>query len=727
MAAPAPKLRSTRSVVELVESFRTLHRAAAQHLLDTPKMELWARCLADAVRAATADAGGAAPLVLDASGKFGVPALLALRAGAAEATVLAPAERAKTYTRVAARNGLAERVRVLPPAELSAHAARSGEQGLVLIVDVGSAWTFASAIPRGLAPPIRAVARTARAYAACVHLPPQPRALTLPFEVRVCGFDLSAFHALGFEEEVAALEHAQLARVSEAVALLEVDVAELAASPHGARPRGVRVLAAAAAAGDGAAEGSGGGADGGGALAAHADISVPLSLPAGGGGEGGEGGGGGGGGEAAASGARCNAVVVWWELELADGEQLSSCPPQLRSARGALPGAAGARAPTFVANARHGVVHVHPPLECGSRAELRVALSAGLRLSLRPRRAPPAAAEPAALGACALSAARWHFPMMHDLGRNGAYEAAIRRAVERAAGALRGAEGEGAPPPPPVLDIGAGSGLLAMMAARAGAPRVLSAEVEPHVARAAQRIVAANGLAARVQVVRAHSSALTLEPRAPLVVSEILDVGLLGEGVLPALEDAWARLLAPGAACVPCGALVHALLAHVPPQPEALNFPLPDAAAGGVCGVDVSPLAFPDWQRYSGCRLHELAHTVLSAPFDVFEFDFTREPAQQEEEGPRARRREARLRVRCAAEGPAPNAVVFWFTLRLDAQTTLSTAPSQTHSCWGQAVQLFPEPLRVEAADAADAEGGAAARWVPLIAKHTEKQISFGQ
>ena len=53
---------------------------------------------------------------------------------------------------------------------------------------------------------------------------------------------------------------------------------------------------------------------------------------------------------------------------------------------------------------------------------------------------------------------RWHFAMVQDARRNAAYERAIRRAVElkRAAGAREVV----------VLDIGAGSGILSLMAAR---------------------------------------------------------------------------------------------------------------------------------------------------------------------------------------------------------------------------------------------------------------------
>ncbi len=55
--------------------------------------------------------------------------------------------------------------------------------------------------------------------------------------------------------------------------------------------------------------------------------------------------------------------------------------------------------------------------------------------------------------ACVKAAPAWHFPMVADRPRNDAYDQALRRAA----------------PGRRVLDIGSGSGLLAMMAARAGA------------------------------------------------------------------------------------------------------------------------------------------------------------------------------------------------------------------------------------------------------------------
>jgi hypothetical protein len=58
----------------------------------------------------------------------------------------------------------------------------------------------------------------------------------------------------------------------------------------------------------------------------------------------------------------------------------------------------------------------------------------------------------------------WHAEMISDAERNAAYDRAIRRAVERVAPEKSG--GCAPLPPPRVLDVGAGSGLLSILAAR---------------------------------------------------------------------------------------------------------------------------------------------------------------------------------------------------------------------------------------------------------------------
>ncbi|WP_044561687.1 50S ribosomal protein L11 methyltransferase, partial [Azospirillum sp. B4] len=145
---------------------------------------------------------------------------------------------------------------------------------------------------------------------------------------------------------------------------------------------------------------------------------------------------------------------------------------------------------------------------------------------------------------------RWHLPMMNDTERNAAYEAAITAAVR---------------PGDIVLEIGTGSGLLAMMAARAGAAHVYTCEADPTIAEVARAIITNNGYADRVTVIAKPSTAVTVGvdlPRpADLLISEILSSDLLSERVLPTVRDAKDRLLAPDARVIPQAGGVRALLA----------------------------------------------------------------------------------------------------------------------------------------------------------------------
>ena len=104
---------------------------------------------------------------------------------------------------------------------------------------------------------------------------------------------------------------------------------------------------------------------------------------------------------------------------------------------------------------------------------------------------------------------------------------------------------------PYVLDIGCGTGLLSLQAARAGAEKVFGCEMFRSWAEIAAKNVAENGFENVITIFNKHSSALTVEgfppcraltlelgQRCDILVSEILDTVLLGEGVLKAVRDA---------------------------------------------------------------------------------------------------------------------------------------------------------------------------------------------
>lgn len=135
---------------------------------------------------------------------------------------------------------------------------------------------------------------------------------------------------------------------------------------------------------------------------------------------------------------------------------------------------------------------------------------------------------------------RWHFPMLADEVRNRAYANAIAAKVK---------------PGDIVLDIGCGAGLTAMLAACAGAKHVYTCEQQPLIAQRAERVIKQNGLADRITVIPKMSHNLVVgvdlpEP-ADVVISEIVDTVLLGEGALATLVHAMHFLAKPNARAIP--------------------------------------------------------------------------------------------------------------------------------------------------------------------------------
>lgn len=103
------------------------------------------------------------------------------------------------------------------------------------------------------------------------------------------------------------------------------------------------------------------------------------------------------------------------------------------------------------------------------------------------------------------------------------------------------------------------------MAARAGAEHVVGCEMFGAMAAVAKEVTSRN-CKSKVSVVPKKSSDLIvgddgdMRGKADLLVTEIFDSALLGEGVLPSVRHAFRSLLKPGAEIIPFGAKVFAQL-----------------------------------------------------------------------------------------------------------------------------------------------------------------------
>lgn len=282
---------------------------------------------------------------------------------------------------------------------------------------------------------------------------------------------------------------------------------------------------------------------------------------------------------------------------------------------------------------------------------------------------------------------QWHFPMLNNAARNEAYDEALRALV---------CDGD------VVLDIGTGSGLLAMMAARAGASRVVSCESVKLIADKAKEIVSANGFDERVVVINKQSNLLRVGedlPRpADILVAEIFDTGLIGEGALRSIQHAKQSLLKPDAITIPGRAIVYGAII----ESESIHNLDRVNEAGG---FDVSLFnEFSTHPAYLQQRLDAHAHRQLCDTFEVFEFDFQAETPFS---------RTATIPVEITQAGLI-HGIAFWFDLYLTDDIVFSTAPSAGKSHWEQAIDLLATPRTVTAGEE-----------LQVAASHEERAISF--
>ncbi len=257
----------------------------------------------------------------------------------------------------------------------------------------------------------------------------------------------------------------------------------------------------------------------------------------------------------------------------------------------------------------------------------------------------------------------WHFRIIVDRRRNQVYEAAIARVVR---------------PGDRVLDIGTGTGLLSMLAARAGASKVVTCEMVPAVADAARQIIADNGLADRITVLGKSSTDIDVEGElggpVDVLVSEILSNDLIGEGMLPTTDDAIARLLKPGGKMVPIRGQVMVALAELAG--------LEERALGTIAGFDVSAFnrlsATPFRIDPTSPKLR-----VRGKPVELFGFDFE----MGKPWGPTRAVRDLHL----DGSGRA-NGVLLWMRFDLDEETSYEVTPGQPSS-WALMFQPLDVPV----------------------------------
>ncbi|KAL6861370.1 hypothetical protein ACP4OV_017070 [Aristida adscensionis] len=274
-----------------------------------------------------------------------------------------------------------------------------------------------------------------------------------------------------------------------------------------------------------------------------------------------------------------------------------------------------------------------------------------------------------------LLAATSYLDMLNDAARNRAYRRAIEATV--------------ADPSSRVLDIGAGTGLLSMMAARAlgaaggeGRGGVTACESYLPMGKMLRRVLRANGMENKVKVFHKRSDELKvgveLDAPADILVSEILDSELLGEGLIPTLQHAHDNLLVKNPKTVPYRATVYGQLVE-----STFLWKMHDLhnnEANAADGVWLTPggmesiVSVKLQQHAMQCDSLGDEIRLLSEPFKVFEFDFWKRPDSHGD---------TKIKIKATADGHA-HAIISWWVLQLDSAGSIfySTAPRWGMTDW---------------------------------------------
>ncbi|MQP66332.1 tetratricopeptide repeat protein [Niveispirillum sp. SYP-B3756] len=261
----------------------------------------------------------------------------------------------------------------------------------------------------------------------------------------------------------------------------------------------------------------------------------------------------------------------------------------------------------------------------------------------------------------------WHIPMINDHERNDAYEAALLNNVQKG---------------DVVLEIGTGSALVAMMAARAGAGHVYTCEMHKPLVEVARETVAVNGYSDRVSVIGKKSTDLVIgsdmPEKADIFVSELINVGMLAPDMLAILQHARQNLLRQDAKIIPAAATVWCSLI----QADDLRRISPIRT---ISGFDMS--RFDQFRTPGYCTLDLAAdnHQLLSTPEQAWFFDFYKNMPTTA----------SKTLTITASETGTAHGVAFWFDLHMDEKVTYnSNSPTRTNH-WKQAVYFFGQDLPV--------------------------------
>ncbi len=267
---------------------------------------------------------------------------------------------------------------------------------------------------------------------------------------------------------------------------------------------------------------------------------------------------------------------------------------------------------------------------------------------------------------------RW---MLRDTERNEAYRRALAHIVK---------------PGDVVLDVGAGTGILSIFAAQAGARRVYAVE-RTAIADVARQVIETNGFSSTIEVMHSDLEDVTLPEKVDVIVSEWMGGFGVDENILAPLVMARDRWLKPGGKMVPGRVTAMLAPAFLPEFDEALAHWLSRPH-----GVDLSVIARMTTQENFHTQTPPDAlvsppqamwsHDPLTCSLQVADQSFT-----------------TKLTFK-ATEQTTLSGLLTWFVAEMGDGTTLSNAVGSPDTHWGRSLFPLDRPIEVAAGTQIDIE-----------------------
>ena len=232
-----------------------------------------------------------------------------------------------------------------------------------------------------------------------------------------------------------------------------------------------------------------------------------------------------------------------------------------------------------------------------------------------------------------------------------------------------------------VLDLGAGSGILSLFAAQAGAGVVYAIE-RTHTAELAKRIISENGYEDRIRVIRDDIENVELPEKVDIIVSEWLGGYGVDENLLPIVILARDRWLKTEGKIIP-----EQVSAWIAPAYDDLLQQDIDFWDQKQYGFDLGAIGEDTAQQMLHSRHHVKREHILSSPQIMWDINAKTCSADEAESG-----FDKMMQFVVQRNGQF-NCLATWFESRLTQGISLANEPSDQYTHWGRYV--FPAGAKI--------------------------------